>query len=71
MRIYIVSLSSNVADEENLSTLFGDLPRRCIVLLEDIDSAGLTHTRENDIVVDNSGNSSDSNGDDGKMGPKI
>ncbi|KAK1713608.1 LOW QUALITY PROTEIN: BCS1 N terminal-domain-containing protein [Colletotrichum lupini] len=47
MRIYIVSLSSISANEENLATLFAELPRRCVVLLEDIDTAGLTHTREN------------------------
>ncbi|KAF4982384.1 hypothetical protein FDECE_17523 [Fusarium decemcellulare] len=46
MRIYMVSLSSAMANEENLSTLFAELPRRCVVLLEDIDTAGLTHTRE-------------------------
>ncbi|EGS19883.1 uncharacterized protein CTHT_0043750 [Thermochaetoides thermophila DSM 1495] len=46
MRIYIVSLSSVTANEENMATLFAELPRRCIVLLEDIDTAGLTHTRE-------------------------
>lgn len=46
MRIYIVSLSSITANEENLASLFNDLPRRCVVLLEDIDTAGLTHTRE-------------------------
>lgn len=46
MRIYMVSLSSITASEENLSTLFAELPRRCVVLLEDIDTAGLTHTRE-------------------------
>jgi chaperone BCS1 len=46
MRIYIVSLSSVTANEENLSSLFAELPRRCVVLLEDIDTAGLTHTRE-------------------------
>lgn len=45
MRIYIVSLSSMTASEENLGQLFNELPRRCVVLLEDIDSAGLTHTR--------------------------
>ncbi|KAI1847662.1 hypothetical protein JX266_006514 [Neoarthrinium moseri] len=48
MRIYIVSLSSITASEENLATLFAELPRRCVVLLEDIDTAGLTHTREQD-----------------------
>lgn len=37
MRIYIVSLSSVTANEENLATLFAELPRRCVVLLEDID----------------------------------
>ncbi|KAM0426669.1 hypothetical protein ACHAPT_007985 [Fusarium lateritium] len=46
MRIYMVSLSSAMANEENLASLFADLPRRCVVLLEDIDTAGLTHTRE-------------------------
>ena len=48
MRIYIVSLSSMTASEENLGQLFHELPRRCVVLLEDIDSAGLTHTRAED-----------------------
>ncbi|TWU75054.1 hypothetical protein ED733_006530 [Metarhizium rileyi] len=46
MKIYIVSLSSSAATEEILNSLFYELPTRCIVLLEDIDSAGLTHTRE-------------------------
>ncbi|KAH9907464.1 BCS1 N terminal-domain-containing protein [Xylariomycetidae sp. FL2044] len=46
MRIYIVSLSSMHANEETLASLFAELPRRCVVLLEDIDSAGLTHTRD-------------------------
>jgi mitochondrial chaperone BCS1 len=54
MRIYIVSLSSITASEENLATLFAELPRRCVVLLEDIDTAGLTHTRE-----DKNGNNTD------------
>ncbi|KAK0743095.1 BCS1 N terminal-domain-containing protein [Schizothecium vesticola] len=47
MRIYIVSLSSVTSNEENLASLFAELPRRCVVLLEDIDTAGLTHTRDN------------------------
>lgn len=46
MKIYIVSLSSSAATEENLTSLFHELPTRCVVLLEDIDSAGLTHSRE-------------------------
>ncbi|CAI0642265.1 unnamed protein product [Colletotrichum noveboracense] len=53
MRIYIVSLNSISANEENLATLFAELPRRCVVLLEDIDTAGLTHTRE-DSTAENS-----------------
>lgn len=51
LRIYIVSLSSLSATEENLSNLFAELPRRCVVLLEDIDTAGLTNTREAPVVV--------------------
>ncbi|KAK8084935.1 BCS1 N terminal-domain-containing protein [Apiospora hydei] len=45
-------LSSITANEENLATLFAELPRRCVVLLEDIDSAGLTHTRDGDKTQD-------------------
>lgn len=52
MRIYIVSLSSITSNEENLATLFAELPRRCVVLLEDIDTAGLTHTRDKDAYDD-------------------
>lgn len=33
-------------NEENLGTLFSELPKQCVVLLEDIDTAGLTNTRE-------------------------
>ena len=57
MRIYIVSLSSVTANEENLASLFAELPRRCVVLLEDIDTAGLTHTR--DDANQNSGANAD------------
>ncbi|KOS23030.1 putative mitochondrial chaperone [Escovopsis weberi] len=46
MAIYIVSLSSLTATEEGLTSLFSMLPNRCLVLLEDIDTAGLTHTRD-------------------------
>ncbi|PNP48221.1 hypothetical protein THARTR1_10362 [Trichoderma harzianum] len=46
MKIYIVSLSSINATEEGLTSLFSNLSTRCLVLLEDIDTAGLTHTRE-------------------------
>ncbi|GKT44128.1 putative mitochondrial chaperone BCS1-B [Colletotrichum spaethianum] len=62
MRIYIVSLSSISANEENLATLFAELPRRCVVLLEDIDTAGLTHTRE-DTGMTNTTEHKDGSGD--------
>ncbi|GKT94173.1 LOW QUALITY PROTEIN: mitochondrial chaperone BCS1 [Colletotrichum tofieldiae] len=62
MRIYIVSLSSISANEENLATLFAELPRRCVVLLEDIDTAGLTHTRE-DIGPTNTTEHKEGSGD--------
>lgn len=54
MKIYIVSLSSSAASEESIATLFHELPTRCIVLLEDIDSAGLTHTRDDASAWGNS-----------------
>ncbi len=44
--IYVVSLNTLAMNEQNLSTLFAELPRRCVILLEDIDSAELTHTRQ-------------------------
>jgi chaperone BCS1 len=39
--IYCVSLLEPSLTEEDLGMLFNNLPRRCVVLLEDIDSAGL------------------------------
>ncbi|KAG6012350.1 hypothetical protein E4U54_007588 [Claviceps lovelessii] len=50
LKIYIVSLSSGNVTDDYLSRLFQQLPSRCIVLLEDIDSAGLTHTREGEAI---------------------
>ncbi|KAF2703050.1 BCS1-like ATPase-like protein [Pleomassaria siparia CBS 279.74] len=41
LEIYCISLMEVGLTESNLNNLFGSLPRRCIVLLEDIDSAGL------------------------------
>ncbi|KAK8907028.1 hypothetical protein QC760_004297 [Botrytis cinerea] len=54
LKIYIVSLNSGSMNEETLSTLFAELPKQCVVLLEDIDTAGLTHTRDNDEDEDSS-----------------
>jgi chaperone BCS1 len=41
LSIYCISLGEAGLTESDLATLFGSLPERCIVLLEDIDSAGL------------------------------
>ena len=46
LRIYVVSLNSRSLTEDSLANLFRELPWRCIVLLEDIDSAGITAKRE-------------------------
>ncbi|KAJ6789227.1 hypothetical protein PWT90_05837 [Aphanocladium album] len=39
--IYVISLQDASITEEDLAVLFTKLPRRCVILLEDIDSAGL------------------------------
>ncbi|KAI1414292.1 P-loop containing nucleoside triphosphate hydrolase protein [Hypoxylon sp. FL1857] len=39
--IHVISLLEPSLTEEDLNSLFATLPRRCIVLLEDIDTAGL------------------------------
>ena len=44
--IYCISLVDPNLTEEELGTLFTALPRRCVVLLEDIDSAGLAKRQE-------------------------
>jgi mitochondrial chaperone BCS1 len=44
--IYVISLLEPTLTEEDLGQLFNALPRRCVVLLEDIDSAGLNRPDE-------------------------
>ena len=44
--IYCISLLEPTLTEEDLGLLFNNLPRRCVVLLEDIDSAGLVRRDE-------------------------
>lgn len=41
LSIYCASLSEKEMTESELADLFSQLPRRCLVLLEDIDSAGI------------------------------
>lgn len=52
--IYCISLMERGLTEAHLNKLFANLPRRCIVLLEDIDSAGL---RRDDAPVSSSDDS--------------
>jgi chaperone BCS1 len=54
LKIYVVGLNARMLTEETLAGLFQHLPRHCIVLLEDIDSAGVTNNRteEKDANVD-------------------
>ena len=44
--IYCISLVEPTLTEEDLGIMFTSLPRRCVVLLEDIDSAGLVKRQE-------------------------
>jgi chaperone BCS1 len=44
--VYVAGLNSANMDEEALAALFRNLPEQCIVLLEDIDAAGLALTRK-------------------------
>lgn len=45
LKLYLLNLNSRALDEDYLSMLFSELPSRCIVLLEDIDTAGITQSR--------------------------
>jgi chaperone BCS1 len=46
--IYVISLLEPTLSEEDLNLLFTSLPRRCVVLLEDIDTAGLLRSDADD-----------------------
>ncbi|KAK7402743.1 hypothetical protein QQX98_011500 [Neonectria punicea] len=50
--IYVISLQDVSVTEEDLAALFTRLPRRCIVLLEDIDTAGLRRDPDADADED-------------------
>lgn len=49
LEVYCLSLNDKDLTESELCSLFDSLPDRCIVLLEDIDSAGLK--REEELAV--------------------
>ncbi|KAL4728327.1 hypothetical protein ACLX1H_005070 [Fusarium chlamydosporum] len=50
--IYMISLSSPNMSEDSLANLFQNLPRSCLVLLEDIDAAGVAAKREKEKTED-------------------
>jgi mitochondrial chaperone BCS1 len=49
LEIYIVNLYSNMITDDGLASLFQLLPKKCIVLLEDVDAAGVTAERSPEI----------------------
>ncbi|KAK6852942.1 ATPase [Apiospora arundinis] len=57
LSLYVLQLVH--IDDEDLERLFQDLPSRCIVLMEDIDAAGIDR---DETDSEDSGNESDSNG---------
>lgn len=50
--IYCISLVDPTLTEEDLGLMFTTLPRRCVVLLEDIDSAGLSKRQDEEEIED-------------------
>lgn len=67
LKIFVVSLNSGRVTEDGLASLFQDLPQRCIVLLEDIDTAGITQKRAANPTLENEP-SSEANADDPEEG---
>lgn len=59
LSIYCCSLSERDLGEGDLATLFSMLPNRCIVLLEDIDSAGIRRDKGADAGSDSDSDSED------------
>ena len=49
INIYVISLQDINVSEEDLAILFTKLPRRCIVLLEDIDTACLRRSPHDEV----------------------
>ncbi|KAG9186375.1 hypothetical protein G6011_02931 [Alternaria panax] len=61
LSVYCASLSERDMSESDLASLFSMLPNRCIVLLEDIDSAGIR--REGSSVIPEQDDNSDGEAD--------
>lgn len=64
--IYVISLLEPTLTEEDLGQLFNALPRRCVVLLEDIDTAGLLRPDKTaeDAAAETDDDKSEDNDDD-------
>ncbi|KZF20161.1 P-loop containing nucleoside triphosphate hydrolase protein [Xylona heveae TC161] len=58
--IYVISLLEPTLTEEELCALLNHLPKRCVVLLEDIDSAGLKRKEKSDADMEDAGSKSPS-----------
>jgi mitochondrial chaperone BCS1 len=54
--LYMISLTSKNLDDDVLANLFNRLPPKCIVLLEDIDSAGIDREVPNSKDLDKDAN---------------
>lgn len=67
--IYVISLQDINVTEEDLAVLFTRLPRRCIVLLEDIDTAGLRRDGDDDDNGDTEPEEKQSGKEDNKAQP--
>lgn len=68
LEVYCISLNDKDLTESDLCQLFDTLPDRCIVLLEDIDSAGLK--REEEAVIVEAPESGDSGSEPAKDATK-
>lgn len=63
LEIFCISLLDPSLTESTLNRLFANLPHRCIVLLEDIDSAGLTRDDKSDAPLSDTASTKKQNGE--------
>ncbi|KAL8301614.1 hypothetical protein RB597_002167 [Gaeumannomyces tritici] len=64
--IFVISLLDPALTEEDLVLLFNSLPRRCVVLLEDIDTAGLSRPDDDGDSKDDKDDKDTKSGTNGK-----
>ncbi|OJJ46179.1 hypothetical protein ASPZODRAFT_67073 [Penicilliopsis zonata CBS 506.65] len=69
LKIYLLSLNSKSLSEDGLAALFHSLPRRCIVLLEDVDTAGITKKRDSNNTQDKPSDADQDNRNNKEQGP--